>query len=831
MAVAAVVLTVAHGPAQGAATYAETRRHEGPTRYETAIDIAEAYIDEVERLGGERVDTVVLTSGMNDHFAYALPVPALAQLHHAPLLLTEPNALPTAVEMFLSDNEVSEVIIVGGEAVVSSTVVGALEELGGIEVSRIAGLDEYSTAIALAEQVGESASPGEFPVDGRTALLATGENFADALAAGPLAYRGNHPILLTRSIELPDATEQYLEASGIEHVVILGGGAAVGLSVEQAISDLGIEVSRWAGADRFATAVRIAEELLGVDTPADCFGGAELGLAYGRRSPDAVVSGPLLGELCAPLLLTERDKLPQIVSDLLRSDDYVTGDINGDVRINVFGGAGAISERALTQAVDAAQLPELSARLHGVEGGCHFTVEFSHPVLTSDAASFSSYLTGQVRSGSVDAGSGPTSTSATVTFSGAFSSLAKTVPTGCLAPLQERESIGIRSRAVRAASDDRTVAHSEYVIPPDNSRPTLVIDASQGADTVWVESIEPLAESDIEVLFERDRVPNVTITVFVDAGRTMFAVEVPVDLEDELRTGDRVSIASRSATDLAGNESRASSRTVQNDEIPPEIDRITVTEPVATQVAAVTLKAVDAGGRAIDAILISANPGTSVDGAAGNEWQIDVNVRDTRPRSWSPSQLSAVRVSESSRRILVQVLSDAIVDELADDLNNDRAFNSRFTALAFSGEGSSRPVDTRGRVSFTEGASTVDVTVRWTEPVHGCGPTRRDVSPRDIEIDVDGDGESDFALDGHAFGDSDILLVPHDEHPASFGAETAVCDETPGVRPGTLVARIESSRVDNLPGAESLVTVRPGAATDFANNDNVTQTGVKFRRP
>ena len=830
LVVAAGVLVVAHDPAQGAATYAETRRLEGPTRYETAVDIAEAYIDDAELDGAESVDTVVITSGANEHFAYALPVPALARLHHAPLLLTEPNALPSSVAAFLTDNDISDVIIVGGPSVVSAAVASALGALGDIEVTRIADADAYSTAAAVASAVGESVSPGEFPVDGRTALLATGENFADALAAGPLAYRGNHPILLTRSAELPEATETFLAASGIEHVVILGGGAAVSSGVEQAVANLGIEITRWAGADRFATAVRIAEELLGVDTPADCFGGSEVGLAYGRRSPDAIVSGPLLGELCAPLLLTERIELPDSAAVLLRSDDYINGDINGDVRITVFGGEGAVSEQALMDAIDAAQLPELTASLRGVEGGCHFTVEFSEPVQTSDAADFSSYSTGQPRFGTVNAGAGSTTTSATVTFSGGFISPAGTVPAGCFAPLQERERIGISTRAIRAANDDRTVIQSDYVIPPDNRRPSLVISAPQGGDIVWVESTEPLAPASVEVLFERGSSIEAPVGADIDDGAIRFTVAVPEDLDGVLRAGDKVSIASRAAIDLAGNESRAASRTVENDDTPPEVNHITVSEPVAARQAGVTLQADDAGGRIVDAILISADPGTSVDGAAGNEWQIDVNVRDTRPRGWSPSQLSSVRVSESSRRILVQVLAEAFVDELAADLNNDRAFNSRFTALAFSGVGSSRPADTRGRVSFTEGASTVDVTVLWSEPVQGCTASHRAVDPRNIEIDVDADGEADFALDGHTFGDSDVMLVASDGSGPLIAGDP-ICDTSVDVRSGTLKVGIESANVENLPDTASLATIRPGAASDFARNENESQTGVKFRRP
>ena len=75
---------------------------------------------------------------------------------------------------------------------------------------------------------------------------------------------------------------------------------------------------------------------MGADTPRRCFDDSgDAGSAYGWRSPDAIVSGPLLGELCAPLLLTERDTPPTTAEAFLRSGEYVTGDAAGKLRITV----------------------------------------------------------------------------------------------------------------------------------------------------------------------------------------------------------------------------------------------------------------------------------------------------------------------------------------------------------------------------------------------------------------------------------------------------------------------------------------------------------------
>ena len=45
---------------------------------------------------------------------------------------------------------------------------------------------------------------------GRTAVIASGEVFADALVAGPFAARGIHPVLLTPPSELHADVVAYL---------------------------------------------------------------------------------------------------------------------------------------------------------------------------------------------------------------------------------------------------------------------------------------------------------------------------------------------------------------------------------------------------------------------------------------------------------------------------------------------------------------------------------------------------------------------------------------------------------------------------------------------
>lgn len=95
---------------------------------------------------------------------------------------------------------------------------------------------------------------------------------------------------------------------------------------------------RIGGADRYATAARIATE--GWQT-----GAREVLLANGRSFPDGLAGGPLAARLDAPLLFTETTDVPAATLDAL---DYL-----GTTRITVLGGTAAVSEAVVTSLKDA----------------------------------------------------------------------------------------------------------------------------------------------------------------------------------------------------------------------------------------------------------------------------------------------------------------------------------------------------------------------------------------------------------------------------------------------------------------------------------------------
>jgi putative cell wall-binding protein len=102
-----------------------------------------------------------------------------------------------------------------------------------------AGGDRYSTAALLATEA--------YPDGADVALVATGENFPDALAGASLSRAYDAPILLTRRDAVPTATSQALEALGVGDVIVLGGTAAVSQEVFNSLAGGPWQVSRYAG--------------------------------------------------------------------------------------------------------------------------------------------------------------------------------------------------------------------------------------------------------------------------------------------------------------------------------------------------------------------------------------------------------------------------------------------------------------------------------------------------------------------------------------------------------------------------------------------------------
>jgi putative cell wall-binding protein/Ca2+-binding RTX toxin-like protein len=164
--------------------------------------------------------------------------------------------------------------------------------------------DRYLTAVAISQTGWRSSD---------YAVLVRGDNFADALSAGPLANKYGGPLLLTRPKEISKDTLNELRRLGVKKVFIVGGKQAISEDVEETVKALGITVERISGSDRYETAVKVAEKV-GRGLENSVF------IANGNNFPDALSASAIAAKLGVPILLTKREGLPESVQSYLKTN-------------------------------------------------------------------------------------------------------------------------------------------------------------------------------------------------------------------------------------------------------------------------------------------------------------------------------------------------------------------------------------------------------------------------------------------------------------------------------------------------------------------------------
>ena len=123
------------------------------------------------------------------------------------------------------------------------------------ETKRVYGATRYETSISAADTLKENLGVEKFDA----VIVASGTNFADALAGSYLAAMKHAPILITKSSTM-DSVKAYirenLKSGGT--VYLLGGPVAVGTNMEKGLD--GFQVKRLAGNTRYETNLAILKE-------------------------------------------------------------------------------------------------------------------------------------------------------------------------------------------------------------------------------------------------------------------------------------------------------------------------------------------------------------------------------------------------------------------------------------------------------------------------------------------------------------------------------------------------------------------------------------------
>lgn len=208
--------------------------------------------------------------------------------------------------------------------VILVTLLSASNVLASPTSNRIMGDDRYKTAVAVS-QTG-------WPAGATAAILATGENYPDALSAAPLAHKYNAPILLTTTDELNPDTATELQRLKVKKVYLIGGLGAISKNIETQLAKLSISATRIAGQDRYDTSIQIAKAL-----------GASKGafVTTGSDFPDALSAAPIAAAQGMPILLVPPDSLPPTTQDYLNKANIKN--------IYVLSGSNELSDNLINQ--------------------------------------------------------------------------------------------------------------------------------------------------------------------------------------------------------------------------------------------------------------------------------------------------------------------------------------------------------------------------------------------------------------------------------------------------------------------------------------------------
>lgn len=184
-------------------------RNAGADRYDTAVATSSSTFPAA--FGG----SVFLATGEN--YPDALSSGSLFGPFPGPVLLTPATGgLTASVKAELTRLHPARVFLLGGSDVVPAQVATDVAGLG-LASERLAGDDRYATALAIAQRAYPNAGSAS------EVFVATGENFPDGLAAGPLAGVRRGPVLLTNGTCWDAATLAYLKRLAPTRITLIGG--------------------------------------------------------------------------------------------------------------------------------------------------------------------------------------------------------------------------------------------------------------------------------------------------------------------------------------------------------------------------------------------------------------------------------------------------------------------------------------------------------------------------------------------------------------------------------------------------------------------------------
>jgi len=282
----------------------------------TAISVSQA-----EYPGAGSASAVVLAR--SDFFSDALAGGPLAAVEGGPLLITPGAGSSTALDPRVA-TEIRRVLpsgatvfVLGGALALSPAIDTQLRGFG-YQVKRLSGPNEFATAVAIADQMG----------DPSVVFEATGLNFYDALSAVPAAIIDHGAILLTNGNTQSPETALYLLVHTPSVRYAIGGPLAA------AGADPGARAIF--GQDLFSTSAAVG--------PPFFPSAHDFGVATALAFPDALSGGTYMGtgSRIGPILLVNPSApLPAPISS------YISSGASRFTAGTIFGGPFAVDDSVL----------------------------------------------------------------------------------------------------------------------------------------------------------------------------------------------------------------------------------------------------------------------------------------------------------------------------------------------------------------------------------------------------------------------------------------------------------------------------------------------------
>ena len=279
----------------------------GANRYETAVNVAKAQ--------GAKIDddnkNIVLVNGLSlvDGLA-AAPLAASVNTNGdaAPVLLSNADSLPESTKEYLksltngltaTEKKGVTINLVGGEAVLTSSLVAELEDMG-FYVKRLGGDNRETTSLEVAKEIAKAGNTN-------AAFVVGGNGEADAMSISAVAASSKTPIIVSSVHGISEDALEYLkEKSAKGDVTVVGGESVVSASELEEINDsLALnKASRIAGENRFETNAKIIEEYYGDKaTASEGIIIAKDGVAKKSELVDALSAANYAVSIKAPIVL------------------------------------------------------------------------------------------------------------------------------------------------------------------------------------------------------------------------------------------------------------------------------------------------------------------------------------------------------------------------------------------------------------------------------------------------------------------------------------------------------------------------------------------------